>query len=90
MDVNFIIFFVFLLIVIEYIAQLEDGHMLIIFGFFMLAIFANTQSASPIFFLSSDYAGWGRLFNVFWIILALICFVKSYVSAKNHGLFKVG
>ena len=87
MDINFIIFFIFLLIIIEYISCLKDGMMLIVVGFFMAAIFANTQTASPLFFTNAEYLGFGQLFNTFWLILAVICFVKSFVEAKEHGLF---
>lgn len=88
MDINFIIFFIFLLIVIEYISCLEDGMMLIIVGFFMAAIFANTQSASPLFFSNSAYLGFGELFNTFWLMLVVVCLVKSFYIAKDKGLFK--
>jgi len=87
MDINFIIFFLFLLLIVEYISYTEDGMTLIIMGFFIAAIFANTQSASPLFFSNSDYLGWGKLFNFFWLVFIFICFVKSYVLAKSKGLF---
>jgi len=86
MDIDFIIFFLFLLLVVEYISYTEDGMMLIIIGFFITAIFTNTQSSSPLFFANSDYLGWGQLFNFFWLVLIFICFVKSYVLAKSKGL----
>lgn len=88
MDINFIIFFIFLIIIIEYISSLEDGLMLIILGLFMSAIFANTQSPTPLFFLNSDYLGFGQLFNIFWLMLALVCIIKSYFIAKDKGLFQ--
>jgi len=88
MDINFILFFIFLLIIVEYISCTKDGLMLIVLGFFMAAIFANTQSTSPIFFENSAYLGWGKLFNYFWLILVFICFVESYFVAKAEGLFK--
>jgi len=88
MDVNFIIFFIFLLIIIEYISVLEDGMMLIIVGLFMAAIFANTLSSDPIFFANSAYLGWGQLFNTFWLLLVFICIVKSYFVGKDKwGIF---
>jgi hypothetical protein len=73
--------------IIEYITIAEEGIMLIIVAFFMLAIFINTQSASPIFFSNDDYLGWGKLFNMFWLVLVLLCFVKSYFAGINAGLF---
>lgn len=88
MDINFIIFFIFLLFVVEYISCVEDGMMLILIGFFMAAIFANTQSTDPIFFANSDYLGWGQLFNTFWLVLVLVCLVKSMFIAKQNGLLK--
>ena len=88
MDINFILFFVFLLLVILILEETEDGLMMIIYGLFFVAIFANTQSASPVFFADSDLLGWGQLFNIFWLVLAIICFVKSYVTAKDKGLFR--
>lgn len=88
MDINFIIFFIFLLIIIEYISCLEDGMMLIIVSLFMAAIFANTQSLSPIFFSDSAYLGFGSLFNTFWLMLCIICLVKSFFIAKSQGLLK--
>ena len=88
MDINFIIFFIFLLIVIEYLSCLEDGMMLIILGFFIEAIFVNTQSSIPIFFANSAYLGWGQLFNSFWLVLGLICFIRSYFVAQEKGLFQ--
>jgi len=88
MDTNFIIFFIFLIIILEYITYINDGMQHLIFGMFMAAIFANTQSASPLFFANSDYLGFGRLFNTFWLILAFICFVQSYTIAKDQGIFK--
>ena len=88
MDINFIIFFLFLLFIIEYISCVEDGMMLIIIAFFIAAIFANTQSSSPLFFANTDYLGWGKLFNFFWLVLVFICLVKSYFIAKSQGLLK--
>ena len=89
MDTNFILFFIFLLIVIEYISYLEDGMMLIVMAFFFAAIFANTLSSTPIFFSNSSYEGWGQLFNTFWIILAFVCVVKSIYLAKSNGLLNI-
>lgn len=88
MDINFIIFFIFLLVIIEYISYLEDGMMLILFALFMAAIFANTQSENPLFFSNSAYLGFGQVFNVFWLMLVLICLSKSFLIAKDKGLFK--
>lgn len=88
MDINFIVFFIFLLIIIEYISYLEDGMMLIIVGLFMAAIFANTQTSSPLFFTNSEYLGFGQLFNTFWLMLVIVCFVKSFFIAKSQGLLK--
>ena len=90
MDLNFIIFFVFLLIIIEYISCTEDGMMLIILALFMAAIFANTQTASPLFFSNDDYLGFGKLFNMFWLMLTIVCLVQSFFIAKSKGLFKRG
>ncbi len=73
---------------VEYISALEDGMMLILIGFFMAAIFANTQSSSPLFFANSDYLGWGQLFNTFWLALVVVCLVKSMYIAKQNGLLR--
>lgn len=63
--------------------------MLIVFGLFILAIFANTQSSSPLFFANSAYLGWGQLFNIFWLVLVIICVVKSMFIARSNGLLKL-
>lgn len=90
MDINFMIFFVFLILVTFIISEMTEGMTLIIFAFFMIAIFTNTQSSTPIFFSNTEYAGWGILFNMFWLMLAVMCIVKSYLSGKEKGLFKLG
>ncbi len=88
MDINFIIFFLFLIIIIYVISEMEDGMMLIVFGLFMAGIFANTQTEAPLFFTNAAYLGFGQLFNTFWIILTIICFLKSFFIAKDMGLLK--
>lgn len=89
MDVNFIIFFIFLIIVLCIIDEITNGMTLIIFAFFMIAIFSNTQSDSPIFFANSAYLGWGQLFNMLWLVLAIICVVKSYVLVNGKSELKI-
>lgn len=89
MDTNFILFFIFIIIIIEYISYLEDGMMLIVMALFFAAIFVNTLSSTPIFFANSAYEGWGQLFNTFWLILVFVSIVKSIFVAKNHGLLNI-
>lgn len=85
MDINFIIFFIFLIFILCIIDHITNGMTLIVFAFFMVAIFANTQSDTPIFFSNTAYLGWGQLFNMFWLILAILCIVKSYVLVKGKS-----
>ncbi len=89
MDLNFILFFIFVLIIILILEHTQDGAMLLVYGLFFLAIFSNTQSESPIFFANEAYLGWGQLFNMFWIVLVIVSIVKSMFIAKDRGLFGV-
>ena len=89
MDINFIIFFLFLVLAIYLVSEMElDGMMYLIFGIIFSLIFANTQTATPLFFTNDSYLGAGRFFNIFWLMLGIICYVKSYYAAKDRGIFR--
>lgn len=83
MDLNFIIFFIFLIIVIYLIEITDITYLLLVYALMFAGIFANTQSATPLFFSNTDYLGWGRFFNVFWLMLTVICMVKSFYTYKH-------
>lgn len=89
MDTDFMVFFVFIILILYVLAEMiSDGWTYLIFALFFAAIFANTQSASPIFFSNDAYLGFGRLFNVFWLMLTVLCIIKSINAGRELGIFK--
>ena len=88
MDIDFIIFFVFIFITALFVDMTDDGIMLIVYALFFGAIFANTQSTTPIFFSNAAYLGFGTIFNTFWLALCIMSFAKSMFIANNKGLLK--
>lgn len=88
MDIDFIIFFVFIFITALFVEITDDGILLIVYAIFFAAIFANTQGASPLFFDNAAYLGFGMVFNTFWLALCIMSFAKSMFIANNRGLLK--
>lgn len=88
MDIDFIIYFLFLLLITFIIDCTDDGIILIIFGLFFGAVFANTQITTPLFYSNSDFLGFGYVFNLYWLALSLLSIGKSMYIAKEKGIIK--
>lgn len=83
LDLLLAVFFAIILIIIA--IEYDDGFILFIMGFLSLGILINLYELFEI--IQTSYNNFGNLLQLVYLFIAVFCFVKMILTARQDGIF---
>ncbi len=85
MDLNLLIAIFFAIILIIIAIEYEDGFIMFMMGFLNIIIVFNIDTLFGV--TDTSYLGFGNLIQLIYTFIAIFCFTKMILSAKQDGIF---
>jgi hypothetical protein len=85
MDLNLLIAILVAVILIIISIEYEDGFLLFIMGFLNLGVVLNIDTLFGI--TQTSYHWFGNLMQLIYVFIAIFCFTKMVLSAREEGIF---